>query len=490
MRPLSIRLRLSLWFFLIFAVAILSLSAICLWMVHRSILAIETNELQQRVRSIQRFLEVRPPSEPASALQSDLAYIYDVTHGGKWLQVIDQDGRWIYRSKSIAERYPHLLLPDQVPPEGIYFQFSANSIPVWALVKQISVNGRKYTVQTGTSLNSKFVIFNDFRLQLMILTPTVLLLALLGGYWMSRQALNPVAAIEIEARHINDKNLNWRLPALDTRDELANLTQTLNQMLERIEAGYKSVREFTANAAHELRSPISLIRAETEVALAFPRTAHEYKDVCERVQAESVRMSTLIDNLLFLARTDAKADILQFEALEPNRLITDLGSKWTTLMQRQGISLEVLADTKAVWVHGDIPSLRRLLIILLDNACKYTPAGGRVILQTYLKNQNVFFSVKDNGVGIAPESLPSIFQRFYRGTDPSGNHPQGAGLGLALAVALAERHGTHIQVESTRMQGSCFCFSLPTYVTSNVSASRGSLPGVTPKTINSASGLE
>jgi signal transduction histidine kinase len=183
-------------------------------------------------------------------------------------------------------------------------------------------------------------------------------------------------------------------------------------MLDRIEAGYKSVREFTANAAHELRSPISLIRAETEVALAFPRTGGEYKDVCERVQAESVRMTTLIDNLLSLARTDAKADVLQFEALDPNRLVTALGSKWTTLMRRQGISLEVQADAEGVWVHGDIPSLRRLLIILLDNACKYTPSGGRVTLQTYLQNQRVFFSVRDTGVGIASESLASIFHRL------------------------------------------------------------------------------
>jgi len=143
--------------------------------------------------------------------------------------------------------------------EGAAFQYAVGDLHVRALIASIMVNGRSYTVQTGLSLNKTMLILGDFHRQLMILTPIVLLLAAAAGFFMSRKVLSPVAAIAAEARRISDKNLGNRLPRLGTRDELADMSETLNQMLDRIEAGYLCAREFTANAAHELRTPVSLI---------------------------------------------------------------------------------------------------------------------------------------------------------------------------------------------------------------------------------------
>ena len=180
-----------------------------------------------------------------------------------------------------------------------------------ALIEPIAVHGVHYTVQTGLSLSKTLAVLSNFRAQLFLLITLGLFASTLAGYFMSRKALTPIAAISNEARRINDKNLNARLPSLETHDELSSLSNTLNQMLGRIEAGYTSVRSFTANAAHELRSPIALLRAETEVALALPRDGAYYRTTCENVLQNSVQMTRLIDQLLALARADAGVEVLQ-----------------------------------------------------------------------------------------------------------------------------------------------------------------------------------
>ena len=180
--------------------------------------------------------------------------------------------------------------------------YKAENIPVRALIEPIEVRGVRYTVQTGLTLSKTLELLSNFRFQIFLLTTLGLIISSMAGYFMSRKALMPIAAIAAEAQRINDKNLSSRLPTLKTHDELAALSNTLNQMLGRIEAGYRSVRSFTANAAHELRTPVALLRAETEVALAFHRDEAYYRDTCENVLRSSVQMTRLIDQLLVLAR--------------------------------------------------------------------------------------------------------------------------------------------------------------------------------------------
>lgn len=452
---LPIRIRLSLWFFAVFGVATLTLLAACLSMVHHSIVELETNELHERVKSVQRFLEAQPPDETLASQQRAFA-VFDVTHGGKWLQVIDQDGNWVYRSRHVAEVYPHLALPQELSTEGPSFQYSAGDRHVRGLIAPIAVNGRRYTVQTGLTLNKTMVILGDFRRQIMVLTPIVLILAAAAGYFMSRKALLPVAAIAAEARRISDKNLGNRLPTLGTRDELADMSETLNQMLDRIEAGYRSIREFTANAAHELRTPVSLISAEVEVSLAFQRTGGEYRDTCEHIQQEAARMGKLIDTLLALTRADAGAEHLHFEVLDLNDLARDAGKKWAPQMAKASISYTVIDAPDPVRILGDRPSLKRLLDILIDNAWRYTPQGGAVSVTVLRDDRQATLSVRDNGIGISPDDQARIFERFYRaGRSQNGEHA-GSGLGLALARWVAEKHQTSIQVLSERGHGSCF----------------------------------
>jgi len=462
-RRLPIRARLTLWYSLVFATALLSIGLGSLWMVHRAIDELENAELQQRVRSVNRFLESRPANESPAELRDAITAAYNVSHGSKWLQVIDENGEWLYRSPHVAAVYPNLALPQRVAPSASYFTYSAESVPVRALIEPITVHGIHYTVQTGLSLSKTLAVLSNFRAQLFFLITLGLIASSLAGYFMSRKALTPIAAIADEAQRINDKNLSARLPSLETHDELSSLSNTLNQMLGRIEAGYKSVRSFTANAAHELRSPVALLRAETEVALALPRDATYYQATCEHILLNSVQMTRLIDQLLALARADAGVEVFKFEPINLPEVLEEVAEEWTERFADAQIDFSRNFSTIEFWIDADYVALKRLLNILLENAWRYTPHGQSVSLALHGPAQNgvhraIEICVADTGIGIAPEDQKRIFERFCHIGRPIHGDFSGSGLGLALGQSIAERHNTTIELHSTIGEGSRFSF--------------------------------
>jgi signal transduction histidine kinase len=315
-------------------------------------------------------------------------------------------------------------------------------------------------VQTGIALNKSMVLFASFRTKLLLLAPVVILLAALGGHLMSRKALKPVAALAAEARRINDRNLDIRLPVPGAKDEIFYLSQTLNQMLERIDKAFASIHTFTGNASHELRTPISLMRTEIEVALYRPRDAEEYRETLMRLNEEAVRMTNLVENLLSLARADGGAETMSLGPIELRSLFQSVERTWTIEMDRALLDFRVEIHGDAHILLGDANGVRRLLNILLENAAKYTPPGGLVILSAKRMDARVILSVRDTGLGISAEDMPRIFDRFYRGAQTDAPAPHGSGLGLALAKWIAERHGTQLTVESQPGMGSSFSFSL------------------------------
>jgi heavy metal sensor kinase len=461
MSRLPIRVRLTLWYCAMFTAAAAMLSLSSYWMLRRCLVATQYHELQERAEDVQLLLTQLGDHTDPKFLQQKFAEIYQVKDDGKYLQVIDQDGHWIYRSKRMIEESLQPLSPAELPSAGTVVEFLQGTRYVRTLAYPIHANGHAYSVQTGLALNKSMVLLSLFREQLLLLTPAVLILAAIGGHFMSRKALAPVAAIATEARRINDKNLEIRLPVAKTRDEISHLSETLNQMLARVEVGVRSIRDFTANAAHELRTPLALIRTEVEVALSVRRPAEAYREACEQVQLETVRMTSLIDNLLMLARVDAQTETVRLRPIEANELVRRVGEKWKHAMQLAFLDFSVDPSGEKVLIAGDADSLRRLLTILLDNAVRYTPPGGAVALQVTKTDDHVIFTVRDTGVGIAPEHQPRIFDRFYRVDRSHGNSSGGSGLGLALARWIAERHDTAIVVESAVGNGSSFHFSLP-----------------------------
>jgi heavy metal sensor kinase len=460
MRNIPIRIRLSLWYFAMFSSAAILLSLTSLWMLRRSVDATEYHDLQERAEDVQLVLEHEDPRQTLDGLQKDFTAIYSVKDDGKWLQIRDQEGNWIFRSRRMIAESPALDQPDRLPANGALAEFHQGTRYVRILAYPIVVRGKRYSVQTGIALNKSMALLVAFRTSLMLLTPAVILLAALGGHLMSRKALQPVAALAAQARRINDRNLDTRLPVPNTADEISDLSRTLNQMLERIDKAFASVRAFTGNASHELRTPISLMRTEIDIALYRPRDAEEYRETLVRLNEEAVRMTNLVENLLSLARADGGAEAMSLAPIDVRTLFQGIERAWSAPMQRKLLEFHVQVPGEDIALLGDANGLQRLLSILVENATKYTPPGGSIVLSATCIDARVVLAVRDTGIGISSEDMPRIFDRFYRAAHTGDPAQRGSGLGLALARWVAERHGTQLLVESQPRHGSCFSFSL------------------------------
>lgn len=460
MRSLPIRIRLSLWYFAMFASAALFLSMTSWWMLHRGVDATEYHGLQERVDDVRMLLDHAGPNRGLDDLHQEFAAIYTLKDDGKWLQVRDQDGHWIYRSQRMTDENPPLPPPDSLPKSGIIAEFHQGKHLVRTLASPVTAQDRRYSVQTGVALDKSIALLAAFRTGLLLLTPAVILLAGLGGHFMSRKMLQPVAALAAEARRINDRNLDSRLPVPQADDEISDLSRTLNQMLERIDKAFVSVRAFTGNASHELRTPIALLRTEIEVALYCPREESEYRDTLRRLLEETVRMTNLIEQLLSLARADGGAEMMNLTPVNTGKLFQRTEKIWKSAIARAMLDFHVEVPGQSLFMLADPAGIERLLSILLENAVKYTPPGGAVVLSAVPAGSSVVLSVRDTGVGISEEDKPRIFDRFYRAAETSDSGLRGSGLGLALAKWIAERHGAQLTVQSELGRGSCFSLSL------------------------------
>jgi heavy metal sensor kinase len=460
MRILPIRTRLTLWYGAMFASAAAVLCMASLWMLQRTVGETEYHDLQERAEDIQAILNREAPDRTLQQLQADLATIYEGKDDGKYLQVRDDQGAWLFRSKRMAAENPDLPAPDRLPSGGVTAEFHQGVHQVRVLAYPIANRGKRYSVQTGLALDKPMVLIADFRTRLLLLAPIVILLAAAAGHAMSSKALAPVAALAANARRINDRNLDTRLPTPNTNDEISDLSLTLNQMLERIDKAFASVRSFTGNASHELRTPIALLRTEIEVALYRPRKVEEYRATLGRLHEETVRMTTLIENLLSLARADGGAEAISLKPLSLAAILRKASETWAISMEQAMLDFRVRLPKESQFVLCDGDGVQRLLSILLENAMKYTPSGGTVTVFAEAEGDRISISVKDTGIGIPNEYGLRIFDRFFRGTPKGANSAGGSGLGLALGKWIADCHGTDLEVESAPGNGSSFSFLL------------------------------
>jgi heavy metal sensor kinase len=316
-----------------------------------------------------------------------------------------------------------------------------------------------HIIQMGTDLFLVRKSLSNFRENILSALPIILLLGALGGWWFARRSLSPIAYIASKTHRITDQSLHERLTPRGTGDELDLLIQTINEMIARLESSFKRVAEFTADASHELKTPICAMRGEAEVLLLKGRTPEEYQEGLVHFIEQFDRMNQMINNLLLLAKGDSSQERLERVPLRLDLLIKDLCTFFQVLAEQNGISLEVEV-IEEVTVAGDKTRLQQLFTNLIDNAVKYTPKG-KIRITVERKGDFAQTTVRDSGIGIPREEIENIFKRFYRVDKSRSKETGGTGLGLSIAEWIAKAHHGRMEVTSEVGVGSTFTVYLP-----------------------------
>lgn len=342
-----------------------------------------------------------------------------------------------------------------------YFTTNLDRMQYRVASQRATIGGTLFFIDAAIPTEPFDQALDHFRLIEREFLPLLVLLASVLGYWLSARALAPVDRIITSAERIGVRDLSQRLEVPKAKDELRRLTETVNAMLGRIESSVKRITQFTADASHDLRTPLSLIRTNAELALRRPRSEAEYRETLSRILSASEETTELIEHLLTLARADAGAAHLRFEPVDLQSALLEIAQQARVLAQAKGLSFSAQLKVDGTVLSADLAAFDRLLLILFDNAVKYTPPGGAITLRAFREEERAILEVEDNGIGIPPADLPRIFDRFFRADQVRSREISGSGLGLAIAHWIVQSHRGEITAQSSPATGSVLRVMLP-----------------------------
>jgi heavy metal sensor kinase len=453
---LPIRIRLALWYLASFFVVLTLFGAGTFYAMKAGIQEDFDRDLKLRLAGVESFLDDQSQHTP-ERVRHELQENAALRPGGELLQISDEQGQWVFQSQSM--KHLEIVMPAyRAAKRPVFATVSSKGLPVRLITGFKVVGVKRFGIQLAQSLEESSELVEHFGWILIAAIPVVLLAACATGYWMARRSLQPVFAITQDARAIGALDISKRIAVPPANDELRDLSTTLNEMMDRLEAAFQRITQFTADASHELRTPIALIRTTAELAVA-EGSLRASMEALSSILEESERTTELLEDLLVLARADSNVR-LRLESVDLAIRARQVISQTKILASSKDLALDFVAGERCYIINGNADLLRRLVLILTDNAVKYTPAGGRVLIRIYDHEENTCLEVKDTGVGISSEDLPRIFERFFR-ADKARHRSGGAGLGLSIAEWIVRLHGASIDVTSVVDRGTTFTVRFP-----------------------------
>jgi heavy metal sensor kinase len=455
----SIKFRFTIWYLLVLAVLLGALSAGVYFYLSRSLYGSLDDSLElrsQQICSVPPVLESIWQGEFQEEL-GEIVMLYFYT-GSQLVQVSPPE-----MSVSLSQEFIYQAINGRSSFATIEAA-DGQGLRLLAVPIHLGIPGLPLSSQPGALILGRSTKQIDQALHGLVRTlatadALALAVAAGGGIFLARRALKPVDKIAETAQEIGETDLSRRIN-VNTKDELGRLAATLNAMIGRLEKAFQRQKQFTSDASHELRAPLAVIEAESSLALQKERPPSDYRQSLETISQESKQMSSLIEQLLTLARADAGKEQWNFTDVNLGRVITNLSADVEVLCQEKGLSCQ-LGHIQDLVVKGDAARLRELFMNLLDNAIRYTPAPGTVSVSLHREGEMAIVAIEDTGVGIAAEDMPFIFERFYRVDKARSRAQGGTGLGLAICRYIAEAHGGKIEVESQVGVGSTFSVWLP-----------------------------
>ncbi len=461
---LTLRARLATISTVVFGLLLAALSVVSYEVLSRRLDADVTERLAELTDGLHGYLRFDADKASIAFDASDndqAAFVHEAT---RYYQVYDaRTGRLLAESNGIAPLALHLT-PGEVQsfraePQPFDIETEYGRLRLSNSVKTVA-DGREYLLQVGVSLAPMDGALASYRRHLLWRVPLALVVAVFAAWWLSGFALRPLSRVAAAARQIDVRSLERRLPVRGVGDELDGVADAFNETLGRLERAVGEMRQFSAALAHELRTPLAALRGEIELASRAPGAGPEHRDRYASQLEEIDRLTRLIDQILTLARAESGQIRLTESPVNLTDLAASLVEQLEPIAAAKAIALRS-EPSGAVVVEGDAAWLQRLLLNLVDNALKFTPEHGQVVVSVTREGRSARIDVRDTGEGLSPTDAQHVFDRFFRADPARSSSTDGAGLGLSLVQWIAAQHGGTVTVQSRLGEGSTFTVTLP-----------------------------
>jgi len=487
----SVRIRLTLWYTGVLTLVLIVLALITYFIFWRSTLQRTDVNLSELAEAFLTTLnaEVKDQSGPDSLKLAGQVAITEHRFRDHVFAIFDAAGNIVVSSQDVPPTTPvsgssadgslsspsfQRFLDDSARSERLFGEVNGGRDGYRGFARHFFSSGNTYMLVILQSLHPQQEMLEEVTSTFAWVIPIAIVLASVGGYFLARKSLAPVVAMSSQAGRIGAANLHERLAVQNDRDELGHLAQSFNSLLDRLSQSFERQRRFMADASHELRTPVAILRGETEVALSQQaRSLEEYRESLGVLHHEAERLTHIVEDLFTLTRADAGQYPLQPRDFYLDELVGECVHSARTLALAKKISLNFEAAPESP-THADESLLRRMILNLLDNAIKYTPEGGRVSVTCRRASEEYVLSITDTGIGIPADLQPRIFERFFRADKARSraeNDGGGAGLGLSISRWIAEAHHGRLELTSSDSGGSTFTAHLPAAPISSATSS-------------------